>query len=426
VSGDGGSELTDLATVDPLQPAPYANLMAALLPLPTHHSQAIAVCVVASLLLPEVVRADPATASPAVISVFEQGGDANYHIPNLVVANDGTVLAFCEERWKAAGDNVGECHIVLRRSLDEGRTWLPMVTLRRKDGDKFHMGSACVDRATGTILLMCGGGWLKSEDSGATWTDWEPSIIAPADGMGGSTHGSTPGVTLQYGIAKGRLLWPARTVDKTDGYNDSNIPDRRAKCYSTVLHSDDHGKTIHRGNVFLRGTGEACLVERLDGGVCFNARAYFSDHRRRTALSKDGGRTFAEEGMDASIMEVDQGTCAGVIRYPPQLIGGADLVLFSNPDAEESVRCHGVLRGSRDGARTWAYAKELNSASDWFDYSSLAVTHDGTILVMAKSTATGRGVPGFAKACSMIVFRVSLEWLTEGQMEASATQAGTK
>ncbi len=207
-------------------------------------------------------------------------------------------------------------------------------------------------------------------------------------------------------------------MDKSDGYDDSSIPDRRAKCYSTVLYSDDHGKTIHRGNIFLRGTGEACLVERLDGDVYFNARAYFSDHRRRTALSRDGGRTFAEEGMDASIVEVDQGTCAGMVRHPPQLIGGADLVLFSNPDAKKNVRCHGVLRGSRDGARTWAYAKELNSAGDWFDYSSVAVTHEGTILVMAKSTATGRGVPGFAKSCSMIVFRVSLKWLTDGQMEA--------
>ena len=133
-----------------------------------------------------------------------------------------------------------------------------------------------------------------------------------------------------------------------------------------------------------------------------NARAYFSDNRRRTALSTDAGRTFAEEGVDPAIFEVNQGTCAGMVRYPPKLIGGADLVLFSNPDAKESVRCHGVLRGSRNGGRTWAYTKDLNSTSDWFDYSSVAVAHDGTILVMAKSTANGRGVPGFAKACSMV------------------------
>ncbi len=385
-----------------------------------YRSQAIAVPIVVMLLLSRVVWAEPVTAPPDAITVFEQSGDANYHIPNLVVANDGTVLAFCEERWEAAGDDVGECHIVLRRSLDEGRTWLPMLTLRRKQGGKFHMGSACVDRVTGTVLLMCGGGWLRSDDSGTTWTDWKPSIVAPADGMGGSTHGSAPGVTLQYGTAKGRLLWPARSVDRTDGYKDSSIPDRRAKCYSTALYSDDHGKSIHRANVFLQGTGEACLIERLDGVVYFNARAYFNDHRRRTALSNDAGRTFGEEGTDPSVVEINQGTCAGMVRYPPQLIGGADLVLFSNPDAKANVRCHGVLRGSRDGGRTWAYTKELNSTTDWFDYSSIAVTNDGMILIMAKSTATGRGAPGFAKACSMIVFRASVEWLTEGAMKANA------
>ena len=88
------------------------------------------------------------------LTVLEQTGEANYHIPNLVVANDGTVLAFCEERWKSPWDNVAECHIVLRRSLDHGRTWLPMQTLRRAEGGNYHMGSACVDRNTGDALRL--------------------------------------------------------------------------------------------------------------------------------------------------------------------------------------------------------------------------------------------------------------------------------
>ncbi len=389
-----------------------------------NHGQAVAVSVVVMLLRLGTASAGPL--APAVVTVFEQGGDANYHIPNLVVAGDGTVLAFCEERWQSPWDNVGECHIVLRRSLDHGRTWQPIETLRRKEGGKFHMGSACVDRTTGTVLLMCGGGWLKSDDHGATWVDWKPKIVPPEDGLGGGTHGSAPGITLRYGPAKGRLLWPARAVDQSDGYDDGSIPDRQAKCYSTARYSDDHGQTIRRANRFLQGTGEACLVERLDGAVYINARAYFGDHRRRTAVSTDGGRTFGCEGTDPTIREINQGTCAGMVRYPAKLIDGADLVLFSNPDADENVRCHGVLRGSRDGGRTWAYTRELNSPSDWFDYSSVAVAHDGTILVMAKSTATGRGAPGFAKASSMVVFRASLEWLTEGEMEADATGAGTR
>jgi sialidase-1 len=385
---------------------------------------ALALCSFAALLLPQVGFAVSA-AAPSVVTVFEQSGDANYHIPNLVVANNGAVLAFCEERWKSAADNVAECHVVLRRSLDHGRTWLPMVTLRRKAGGKFHMGSTCVDRGTGQVLLMCGGGWLKSTDHGVTWSDWKPRLVASADGLGGSTHGSGPGVTLQYGSAPGRLLWPARTVDRADGYNDGSIADRRAKCYSTALYSDDHGETIQRANVFLRGTGEACLVERLEGTVYFNARAYFDDRGRRTAVSSDGGRTFGSEGRAPGLTELSQGVSAGMVRYPPQLIGGADLVLFSNPDTTGTVRCHGVLRASGDGGRTWPYAEELNTSNDWFDYSSLAVAHDGTILVMAKSTATGRGLPGFAKACSMIVFRVPLAWLTAGQMRPRLNPAVT-
>jgi len=388
-----------------------------------YHPQSTVAVVV--MLLPWGI-ASAAPEEPEVVTVFEQGGDANYHIPDLVVAGDGTVLAFCEERWKSPWDNVAECHVVLRRSRDHGRTWLPMQTLRRKEGGKFHMGSACVDRTSGTVLLMCGGGWLKSDDHGATWVDWKPRVVRPEDGLGGGTHGSAPGITLQYGPAKGRLLWPARAVDNSDGFRDSSIPDRQAKCYTTALYSDDHGETIHRANRFLQGTGEACLVERMDGAVYINARAYFGDHRRRTAVSTDGGRTFGDEGTDPTIREINQGTCAGMVRYPARLIGGADLVLFTNPDAVENVRCHGVLRASRDGGRTWTYARELNSASDWFDYSSVAVAHDGTILVMAKSTVTGRGAPGFAKASSMVVFRVSLEWLTEEEMKVDATGAGRR
>lgn len=366
-------------------------------------------------LMPGQTATPPPLPSPVV--VFEQAGDANYHIPSMVIARNGAVLAFCEERWKSAGDNVTECHIVLRRSLDGGCTWLPMATLRRKDNGNFHMGSACVDQTTGTVLLMCGGGWLKSNDNGATWTDWKPRIVQPKDGMGGSTHGSAPGITLQYGPAKGRLLWPARTVDRSAGYNDDSIPDRQAHCFSTALYSDDHGETILRANVFLKGTGEACLAERLDGAVYFNARAYFGDNHRRNALSTDGGLHFGDEGIDSTLNEVVQGTCAGMVRYPPELIGGADLVLFCNPDATGKVRCHGVIRGSLDRGRTWKYAKELNSANDWFDYSSVAVARDGNILVLAKSTATGKGAPGFSQACSMVLFRVGLDWLTDGELK---------
>ena len=180
-------------------------------------------------------------------------------------------------------------------------------------------------------------------------------------------------------------VWPARTVDTTDGYNDSSIPDRRAKCYSTALYSDDHGKTIHRANVFLQGTGEACLIERLDGIVYFNARAYFNDHRRRTALSSDAGRTFGEEGTDPSIVEINQGTCAGMVRYPPKLIGDADLALVKGlKSADDEVRLAAARSLGQIGPRAAPAVPAL---------AAVAESRDLRLVILADEALTRIGNP---------------------------------
>ena len=348
--------------------------------------------------------------------VFQQADKAFYHIPAIVVGNAGTVLAFCEERRNSASDSTKECYVVLRRSTDNGRTWGDLQYLRREPGMKWHTSAPILDKTTGRILHMCAGGWLESDDEGATWTDWTPKIVRAEDGLGAGTHGSAPGITLQYGPHAGRLLWPARAVDAREGYSDGNLEDRRVKCYSTALYSDDHGATLHRANLFLRGTGEAVLAERLNGDIYFNARAYFEDGKRRTAISRDGGVTFGDEGTAPTIRELPQGCCAGIVRYPPEKAGGRDLILFSNPDTLERKRVHGVVRLSLDGGETWPYAKAVNTENDWFDYSSLAVAHDGTILLMYKTTPAMKGSGG---GHSMAVARFDLAWLTDGAIDAN-------
>ena len=40
--------------------------------------------------------------------VFASGGDTNYRIPSLVVTNDGTVLAFCNNRVGSLKDYADE------------------------------------------------------------------------------------------------------------------------------------------------------------------------------------------------------------------------------------------------------------------------------------------------------------------------------
>ncbi len=300
----------------------------------------------------------------------------------------------------------------MKKSVDGGDTWSKLIHLHKKAGAKYHMGSAVTVPRARAVLLMCGGGWLKSLDNGESWQAWRPTIHKN-DGMAGtSTHGSAPGVVLQYGMHKGRIVWPARTIVSSDGYDDRSIPDRREKCYSTCFYSDDKGETLHTSNAFLKGTGEACLAERLNGEIYFNARAYFNDGRRRTAVSHDGGGRFMETEPADDLREIAQGCNASMVRYPQPRGGGHDILLFVNPDTAGPYREHGAVHVSHDGGRTWPIKKEIGHWGQWFDYSSMAVTNDGSILVMYKTTPTMQGIPSSPDGCcSMALAMFDLGWI---------------
>lgn len=344
--------------------------------------------------------------------VFPQKEHSFYHIPSIVVSPDGSILAFCEERWRSPCDDTGECHIVMKKSTDHGKTWGDLIHLKKKAGKKYHMGSAVTDTSTGKILLMYNSGCLQSTDNGDGWEDWRPVFHDKAGAARPSTHGSGPGIIKQIGIHKGRILWPARTIISDDGYNDLIIADRRKKCYSAILFSDDHGVTIHCSNVFLQGTGEACLVERTNGDLYLNARAYFDDNSRRTAVSRDGGANFLEGPPAVDLSETGQGCNASMIRYPENMCGGRDLVLFVNPSTTGPHREHGTVYASEDGGRTWLMKREISQLGEWFDYSSMTVCRDGTILVMYKTTPTMQGIASSSdECCSMAVARFDLDWL---------------
>jgi sialidase-1 len=344
--------------------------------------------------------------------IIRQDVNAFYHVPSLVVAPNGNVLAFCEERWQSPCDDTGESHIVMKKSRDHGRTWENLIHLRRQPGAKYHMGSAVTDPSTGNVLLMCGGGYLQSKDNGDSWQDWHPAFHDCDGAERTSTHGSAPGIVLQHGLHNGRIVWPARTVITKDVYDDRSILDRQTKCFSMAMYSDDHGETIHGSNYFLQGTGEACLSERLNGELYFNARAYFDDGRRYTAISRDGGSHFIEGAPDDQLREVRQGCNASMVRYPPELCAGRDILLFANPDSTGSLREHGMVQVSFDGGKSWSLKKSVTHWGEWFDYSAMAVSHKGDILLMYKTTPTMTGIPASAdECCCMALTRFDLEWL---------------
>jgi hypothetical protein len=101
-----------------------------------------------------------------------------------------------------------------------------------------------------------------------------------------------------------------------------------------------------------------------------------------------------------------------MVRYPPQLCGGRDILLFVNPDTGGPHREHGVVHVSLDGGETWPIKKEISGWGDWFDYSSMTVAHDGTVLVMYKTTPSMQGIATSPDGCcSMALARFDLAWI---------------
>src|SRR6187401_130649 len=67
--------------------------------------------------------------------LFAAGGDeyAVFRIPGIVVTTKGTLLAYCEGRRSGAAD-WGAIDIVMRRSVDAGKSWSDLVVLGKLDG----------------------------------------------------------------------------------------------------------------------------------------------------------------------------------------------------------------------------------------------------------------------------------------------------
>ena len=158
-----------------------------------------------------------------------------YRIPGIVVTKRGTVLAYCEGRKSDRGDR-GPIDVLMQRSIDGGRTWLPRQQIVHLEGDlpinpvaaaqnldkpgdnTVNNPVAIVDHETGAVhflycleYMRCF--YMRSDDDGATWTkpveitttfeafrpeyDWKVIGTGPAHGL-----------QLTKGKHKGRLVVP--------------------------------------------------------------------------------------------------------------------------------------------------------------------------------------------------------------------------
>jgi sialidase-1 len=289
-----------------------------------------------------------AVAGEAHTDVFVSGHDGyhTYRIPAIVRSNHGSLLAFAEGRKNSHHDH-GDVDLVLRRSIDQGRTWLPMqLVYEEGDAAPITIGNPVpvVDRRTARVwLFFCrdnkhvlvtssdddGLSWRKPVDLTATlkrdqWAEWYAT---------GPCHG------IQ--LSSGRLLIPANHGVQGAG---------RSSRVHMIL-SDDQGATWRLGGEPDLPANENSVAELSDGRLYANMRMSGHDNSqpycRVICWSDNAGESFGPAKIDRQLVcSICQ---ASVLRSRGH--NAEDLLLLSNPNSQRRERM--TIRASRDGGRTW-------------------------------------------------------------------------
>lgn len=337
--------------------------------------------------------------------LFSSDGIANYRIPSLVVTQNGTVLAFCNNRKNTVRDHAEDTALVYARK-EKGKAWSKPVTLMEHDGVCCLIGSAVYDRETDTSFvfvkrkfaryefeniseeeaarleqedlaraeqmgLELGTFQMQSTDDGRSWSlervmeepyelthTNEKKILATLH-----THGGAHGIQLRHGKHRGRLLCPSRIFAGIY----TSWEEIRNFVYNNAVYSDDHGKSWHVSAPVQLGTGEGTLIELENGEILYNSRAYFGDGKRYLAKSRDGGESYRDAGTDPFLREETRIGCnASFLRVEREELGeelcskylpeDADSVtVFVNPRSETRRNLTACI--SFDSGKTWREAR---------------------------------------------------------------------
>jgi sialidase-1 len=330
---------------------------------------------------------------------FTQTGDgiSCYRIPSLVTAPNGDLIAAIDQRVPNCGDlnRSKDINIVIRRSADNGKTWLPIqMVVDYPLGQSASDPSMIVDKITGAIFLFFNYMNLdtekdlyylkviKSLDNGKTWT-------LPKD------------ITLQ--IAKPewhrdfKFITSGRGIQTSTGKLVHTMVNLKNGLF--LFGSDDHGETWHFIDKAITPADESKIVELADGTWMVNSRVNNKGFRF-VHTSKDLGKTWLTQ-PDTNL--VDPSCNASIIRYTSKKAGDdKNRLLFANAN-DKADRKNMTVKISYDEGKTWSKGKTIYAGSA--AYSSMTVLANGDIGLFFEKENYKENV--FVK--------FSLNWLTDGK-----------
>ncbi len=360
------------------------------------------------------VRANAGTPPVPVVTrlpVFTGGenGYPTYRIPALITTAKGTVIAVADGRF--GGDIPSRLDLVARRSFDNGTSWAPLQVIAAYGSDtsasdvdvypyygvtnpvqRVACGDAALllDRTNSRVwVLYDNGAYVSglnynraiklemrySDDDGASWSG-PVDIEALNPGLRPNATelltGPGNGIQLASGTNAGRLIFPVYVQGTTQ--------------YSTLIYSDDHGQTWHRGGSAGAGGGEVQMAETPDGGLLSTMRdSSFPDTgKRHFSRSFDGGLTWSAPFSNTTNPPyipdpVNQGS---ILRLTTTNASNASRLIHANA-ASSSSRVNMTLRISYDEGQTWPVSNQVYSGSS--AYSSLAPLATGEVGLLFES-----------------------------------------
>lgn len=300
-----------------------------------------------------------------------------YRIPGLATTNKGTLVAVYDMRYNSSVDLQEDVDVGMSRSTDGGDTWEPMKIIMDMEewGGKAdsHNGigdpSILVDRATNTIWVA--GIWAHGHPGKRNWWASKPGL-APVETSqfvlvksedDGLTWSGPINITRQIKLSKWHLLLqgPGKGITMKNGtlVFPAQFKDENQVPHSTLIYSEDHGKTWKIGTGVRKQTTEAQVVELPDGSLMINARNNDARNKkgvgRVVATTTDMGKTWQEH--PSSVVALEESTCmASLINEEVQ--GYGDVLFFSNPNTH-SGRFNMTIKASLDQGKTWPDSYQL-------------------------------------------------------------------
>lgn len=346
--------------------------------------------------------------------LFQPGdyNSANYRIPGVITAKDGSIVAVTDKRKYNQGDLPEDIDIVCSRSTDGGHTWSEPYTIAQGTGYNHGFGDcvlAWTNDDNGLIAGFVGGVGLwnstpsnpirsyiaRSYDNGQTWTEPEDitdfifgsnCVVPEHRTWRASFFGSGNGLIT----STGRIMFVA-AIRETTAQSLNNY----------AVYSDDNGVTWHvSGRASVSGD-EAKVTELVDGRILMSIR---HNGKRWYNISDDGGETW--QSSTSTWYDITAPACNGdMIRYTSVDQGyNKNRLLHSVPFG--SSRTDVSVYVSYDEGETWPVRKCIVPYSS--AYSSLCVLPDGTIGLYVEEEYPGNS--GY----STVFYNFSLEWLTDG------------